>query len=228
MVRMEKERKGGLKLTGLREIGPHTCWLRGELLRCFRFDTKFDGWGRSGLLCLQGRSCRVLRNRRHRRHRRRRGRIRHVAKAVHTSRLRLQTSGLRLQGRRESSIDAGLHGLLLRETSEARRLWCKTSLEPKLLLTWLLTLQLLLLLDPKLRLWLESCWLRLQGRLELLLAQLGQALSRRSNLRPRLRDSCQLRLQWCRTQRIRLLREVLRRRQRPLWRRRDQRTLAHS
>ena len=101
-----------------------------------------------------------------------------------------------MQGRREPSVDAGLHGLLLRETSKACGLWRKTSLKPKLLLTRLLTLQLLLLLDPKLRLWLESCWLRLQRRLELLLAQLGQALSRRSNLRPRLRDSCQLRLQW--------------------------------
>ena len=87
----------------------------------------------------------------------------------------------------------------------------RQALVPKL--TRLLTLQLLLLLDSKLRLRLESCGLRLHrwGRellwllllelllllllLELLLlAQFRQTLSRRSKLWPRLRESGQLRL----------------------------------
>ena len=107
----------------------------------------------------------------------------------------------------------------------------RQALVPKL--TRLLTLQLLLLLDSKLRLRLESCGLRLHrwGRellwllllelllllllLELLLlAQFRQTLSRRSKLWPRLRESGQLRLQWSHAKCIGLLRKVLGCRQR--------------
>lgn len=183
---------------------------------------------------LQRRSSGLLWNRRHRW---RRNVVRHASKTVHTGGLRLQASGLGLHCRREHRVDTSRLRL---EAPEARWLRCHT-LEPEL--AWLLGLQLLLLLDSKLRLRLEPCGLRLQSCrlwlescrlwleacrlwLETLLVQLGQTLSRRSKLRPGLRESGQLWLQRSRAKSSRLLREVLRRRQRSGWRGRKKRTLA--
>lgn len=137
----------------------------------------------------------------------------------------------------EHRIDAGRHRLLrLRlEAPEARWLRCQ-GLEPEL--TRLLSLQLLLLLNSKLRLRLEPCGLRLQSCwlwleacwlwLETLLAQFGQTLPRRGKLWSSLRDTGQLRLQRSCAKSSRLLREVLRCRQRPGWRGREKRTLSNS
>lgn len=107
--------------------------------------------------------------------------------------------------------------------------WLGLLLEPKL------RLLLLLLCKPGL-LWYESilelvltdkpCWLGLERLLEALLVQFGQALSRGSNGRTRLRDACQLRLQRRRSKAA-WLREILRSRERPLGRRRKEGILAH-
>ena len=142
-----------------------------------------------------------------------------------------------MQCRRETGIDAGLHRLLWLggKTAKAKagRLRRET-LEARLLL-------LLLLLDAKLRLGLEPRRLRRQSVLELilgreagylgleaLLVQFGQALSRGSDRGPRLRDAGQLGLQWSSAKGVRRLGEILRRRQRSGWGRREERALAHG
>ena len=186
------------------EIGPETGRLRSELLGRLVLHTKPDSRGGPGLLWLQWCSRRLLRDWRHRR-----CAVRHAANTIHTRRLGLQR-------RRQNGIDAGLHRLLgLRlEAPEACRLWHQTRVPS------------LLLLDSELGLRLETGGLRCQSILELslrhetsrlglesglepLLVQFGQTLSRRSNLRSRLRNTSQLGLQRRRTERVWLLREVL-------------------
>lgn len=197
---------GDMILTGLRKVCPHACRLRGKLLRSVRLHTKSDWRRRASLLRLQRRCGGLLGNRGYRRGRCVEG---HATDTIHTGRLRLQ-------GRGKDRVDAGLHWLLrLRlEATKARRLRCK-ALEA-----------CLLLLDPKLRLWLEPCGLRhhavrelvlrhepgglgLQIRLESLLVEFGETLSRRSHWRTNLRQSSKLRLQRRWTKRARLLGEVL-------------------
>lgn len=73
----------------------------------------------------------------------------------------------------------------------------------------------------------ETGWLRLERWIEALLVQFRQTLARRGDLWARLRKTGQLWLQWRWTKSAWLLGEVLWRRKRPLWRRREERALSH-
>lgn len=204
------------------EIGPETGWLRSELLGRVVLNAKPDSRGGSGRLWLQWCSRRLLRDWGHRR-----CAVRHAANTIHTCRLRLQR-------RRQNGIDAGLHWLLgLRlEAPKACRLWHQARVSSLLLLNPELGLRLEAgglrrqsILELSLRH--ETSRLRLESVLEPLLVQFGQTLSRRSNLRSRLRNTSQLRLQWRRTKRVWLLREVLGCGEGSLRWRRKQRALPH-
>jgi hypothetical protein len=128
-----------VELTGLREVGLQTCWLRSKLLGCIGFDTKADRRSWTRLLGLQWGQCLLLGNGRN--WGRGRG-VSHRARTIHTRRLRLQRG-------RKNRVDASRHGLLGRGTkaSEACRLRCEAESS-------------LLLLNPKLRLGLKTGRLR--------------------------------------------------------------------
>lgn len=136
--RLEAERVIG---GSLRKVGSESSRLWLKLLGAIWFDTKSDRGRRSGLLWRQRSGCWLLGNWRH-----------WGRRCIGLVAVAIDTSGLRLQCRRENGVDTSLHWLLeLPVSTKACGLRPK-SLEPSLLRdhTTKRLLLLLLLLDTEL------------------------------------------------------------------------------